>query len=87
MKLLVVDLSQEQSLWILNQEQWTPLELDLLVNSSDPITSFSDKLVLVTTGLKVIILKVLNLLTQYSMLLEKKLKVAIASKVSKSLTP
>ena len=41
----------------------------------------------VTTGLKVIILKVLNLLIQFSMLLEKKLKVAIAYKVSKYATP
>ena len=42
---------------------------------------------LVTTGLKVITLKVLNSLTQSSMLSEKKLKVAIASKVSKYATP
>jgi len=86
MKLLVVDLYQELFLWISNLEPWTLLELDHLVNSSDLITSFSDKLVLVTIGLKVIILKVLNLLTQFLMLLEKKLKVAIASKVSKSHT-
>lgn len=79
----MVDLSQELSLWTLNLEQWTPLELDLSVNSSDPITSFSDKLELVTTGPKDITLKVLNSLTQYSMSSEKKLKVAIASKVSK----
>ena len=82
-KLLVVDLSQELFLWILNPEQWTLLELDLLVNSSDPITSFSDKLVQVTTGPKDITLKELNLLIQFLMSSEKKLKVAIASKVSK----
>ena len=82
----MVDLSQELFSWILNQEQWTPSELDHSDNFSDQITLFSVKLVLVTTGPKVTILKVLNLLTLYSMLLEKKLKVAIASKVSKLLT-
>jgi hypothetical protein len=56
----VVDLSQELFLWISNLEQWTPLELDHSVNFSDQITSFSDKLVLVTIGLKFNILKVLN---------------------------
>ena len=56
----VVDSFQEPFLWISNQEQWTQLELDLSVNSSDQITSFSDKLVLVTIGLKDITLKVLN---------------------------
>jgi hypothetical protein len=40
----------------------------------------------VTTGLKVITQKVLNLSIQFLMLLEKKLKVVIASKVSKSHT-
>jgi len=74
---------QELSLWILNQEQWTPLELDHSVNSSDQITSFSDKLELVTIGPKVTILKELNSLTQFSMLLEKKLKDVIAFKDSK----
>jgi len=86
MKLPVVDLFQELSLWISNLVQWTPLELDLSVNFSDLITLFSDKLVLVITGLKDITLKVLNLLIQFLTLLEKKLKDAIASKVSKSLT-
>jgi hypothetical protein len=61
--------------------------LDLSVNSSDPTTSFSVKLVLVTTGPKVTTLKVLSLLTPFSTSLEKKPKVAIASKVSKSPTP
>jgi len=87
MKPLEVDSSQELSLWILNQEQWTPSELDHSVNFSDLITLFSDKLVPVTTGLKVTILKVLNLSILYSMLLEKKLKVVIVYKDSKSLTP
>jgi len=78
---------QELSLWILNQEQWTQLELDHLVNFSDQTTSFSVKLELVTTGLKVTTPKELNLLIQYSMLWEKKLKVVIAFKDFKLLTP
>ena len=86
-KLPEVDTFQEPSLWISNQELWTQLELDHSVNFSDQTTSSSDKLVLVTTGLKVIILKELNSSTQFLMLLEKKLKVAIAFKVSKSPTP
>ena len=64
MKQQVVDLFQELSLWISNQEQWIPLELDHLVNFSDQITLFLDKLELVTIGQKDIILKVLNLLIQ-----------------------
>ena len=52
-----------------------------------PDTSFSVKLVLVTTGPKVTTLRVPSLLTPFSTSLEKKPKVAIASKVSKSLTP
>jgi hypothetical protein len=73
-------------LWISNPEQWTPLELVHSVNFSDLTTSSSVKLVLVTTGLKVTTLKVLNLLIPFSMLLEKKLKDAIVFKVSKLLT-
>jgi len=60
MKPLVEDTSPELFSWIWNQVPWIPLELDLSVNSSDPITSFSDKLELVTIGLKDIILKELN---------------------------
>ena len=86
MKLLVVDSSQELSLWILNLEQWTLSELDHSVNFSDQITLFSDKQVLVTIGLKDIIPKVQNLLTPFLTLSEKKLKVAIVFKDSKSLT-
>jgi hypothetical protein len=86
MKQLVVVMSPELSLWISNQEQWTLLELVLSVNSSDLTTSSSVKPVLVTTGPRVTIPKVQNLLTPYSMLLEKKLKDAIVFKVSKSLT-
>jgi len=78
------DMSQELSLWILNQVPWTLSELVHSVNSSDQITSFSDKPELVTIGLKVIILKELNSLTQFLMLSEKKLKVVIAYKDSKS---
>ena len=80
------DMYQELSLWILNQELWTLLELDHSVNFSDQIILFSDKLEQEITGLKVTILKELNLLTQSSMLLEKKLKDVIAYKDSKSLT-
>merc|ERR1712139_546641 len=79
----VVDTSQEPSSWILSQEPWTPSELDHSVNSSDQTTSFSDKLVPVTTGPRVTTPKELSSLTQSSMLSEKKPKVAIASKVSK----
>ena len=83
MKQLEEDTSQELSLWISNQEPWIQLELDHSVNFSDQTTSFSDKLELVTTGLKVTTLKELNSLIPSSTSLEKKLKVAIASKVSK----
>ena len=55
-------------------------------NYSGQITSFLDKPEPVITGLKDIILKELNLLTQFLMLSEKKLKDVIASKDSKSLT-
>merc|ERR1712195_139304 len=82
-KPLVEDMFQEPSLWISNQEQWTPSELDHSDNSSDQTTSSSDKLVPVTTGPRDITPKVLSLLTQFLMLSERKLKVAIASKVSK----
>merc|ERR1712139_165299 len=83
----VVDTSQEPSSWISNQEPWTPSELDHSVNSSDQTTSFSDKLVPVTTGPRVITPRVLSSSTQSSMSSERKPKVAIASKVSRSPTP
>merc|ERR1712147_547316 len=83
----VVDTSQEPSLWISNQEPWTPSELDHSVNSSDQTTSSSDKPVPVTTGPRVITLKVLSSSTPSSMSSERKPKVAIASKVSRSPTP
>ena len=79
-------MSPEPFLWTQNQEPWTQLELDHSVNSSDLITSFSDKPEPVITGLKDIIPKELNLLIQFQMLLEKKLKVVTAFKVSKSPT-
>ena len=60
MKLPVDVMFQELSLWILNQVLWTLSELVHSDNSSDQITSFSDKPEPVTTGLKVIILKELN---------------------------
>jgi len=73
-------MSQEQSLWISNQEPWTVLELDHLDNSSDQITSFLDKLEQETIGQKVTTQKELNLLIQYLMLLEKKPKDVIVYK-------
>lgn len=85
MKPLVDAMFQEPYLWILNQVLWTQSELDHLVNFSDLTTSFLAKQEQGTTGPKDTIQKVLNLLTQYSMLSEKKLKVVIASKDSRSL--
>jgi hypothetical protein len=85
-KLLEEDMFPELSLWILNQVPWTLSELVLSVNYLDQITLSLVKPELVTIGLKVTILKVLNLLIQFLMLSEKKLKVVIASKVSKSPT-
>merc|ERR1712160_231993 len=86
-KPLEEDTSQEPSSWISNQEPWTPSELDHSVNSSDQTTLSSDKPVPVTTGPRVITPKVLNSSPPSSMLSERKPKVAIASKVSRSPTP
>merc|ERR1712166_883992 len=83
----VADTSQEPSSWILSQVPWTPSELDHSDNSSDQTTSSSDKPVPVTIGPRVITPKVLSSSTQSSMSSERKPKVAIASKVSKSPTP
>merc|ERR1711977_599171 len=80
------DTSQEPSSWISNQEPWTPSEPDHSVNSSDQTTSFSDKPELVTTGPRAITPRVLSSSTQSLMLSERKPKVAIASKVSRSPT-
>ena len=79
-------MSQELFLWIQNQEQWTQLEQDHSDNSSDQTTSSSVKPEQVTTGPKDIILKELNLLTQFSMSSEKKLKDVTVYKDSKSPT-
>lgn len=79
-------MSQEPSLWIWSQEQWTPLELDPSDNFSDLTTSSSVKPEPETTGPRDITLKELNSLTQSSMLPENKPKDATASKVSKLLT-
>merc|ERR1711881_816663 len=83
----VEDTSQEPSSWILSQEPWTPSELDHSVNSSDQTTSSSDKLVPVTTGPRVTTPRVPSSSTPSSMSSERRLKVAIAFKVSKSPTP
>merc|ERR1711988_1323724 len=82
-KPLVADTSQEPSSWISSPEPWTPSELDLSVNSSDPTTSFSVKLVPVTTGPRVTTPRVLSSSTPSSMSSVRRLKVAIAFKVSK----
>ena len=86
MKPLVAVMSQEPSSWTWNQEPWTQSELDHLDNSSDQTTSSSDKLELVTIGLKDITPKELNWLTQFLMLSEKKPKDATVFKDSKSPT-
>merc|ERR1712176_1408851 len=86
-KLPVVDSSQELSSWISNQERWTLSELAHSVNSSDQTTSSSVRPVPVTTGPRVTTPKVPNLLTPSSTLSERRPKVAIVSKVSKSPTP
>ena len=80
------DMSQEPFLWIQNQEQWIQLELDLSVNYSDQITLSSVKPEPVTIGPKDIILKEPNLLIQFLMLSEKKLKDVTVYKDSKSPT-
>merc|ERR1712048_422391 len=84
---LVEDTSQEPSSWISSQEPWTQLEPDHSVNFSDQTTSSSDKPVLVTTGPRVTTPRVPSLSTPSSMSSERKLKVVIASKVSRSPTP
>merc|ERR1712003_560120 len=86
-KPLVAVMSQEPSSWILSQEPWTPSEPDHSVSSSDQTTSSSDRLVPVTTGPRVTTLRVPSSSTPSSMSSERKLKVAIASKVSRSPTP
>merc|ERR1711998_171426 len=58
-------------------------ELDHSDNFSDQTTLFSDKLVPVTTGPRVTIPRELSSLTPSLMSSERKLKVAIASKVSR----
>merc|ERR1712110_1380627 len=83
----VAVMSQEPSLWILSQEPWTPLEPAHSDSSSDQTTSSSDRPVPVTTGPRVTTLKVLSSLTPSSMLSERKLKVATASRASRSPTP
>merc|ERR1711904_177006 len=81
------DTSQEPSLWILSQEPWTQSEPDHSVNSSDQTTSSSDKPEPVTTGLRVTTPREPSSSTQSSMSSERKPKVAIASKDSRSPTP
>merc|ERR1712159_394182 len=83
----VEDTSPEQSSWISSQEPWTPSEPDHSVSSSDQTTSSSDKLVPVTTGPRVITPREPSSSTPSSMSSERKPKVAIASRDSRSPTP
>ena len=87
MKPLVVNMSCVLCWWISSQGQWSPSVLDLPANFSEPKTSSSVKLVSVTTGPRVITLRVLSSFTPFLMSLEKKPNSAIASKVSQSPTP
>ena len=79
-----VGTSPEPSLWTSSQAQWTPSEQDHSVNCSDPITSFLVRLVPVTIGPKDITLKVPNSSIQCLMLSERKLKVVIVCRDSRS---
>merc|ERR1712166_827731 len=81
------DTCQEPSSWISSQVQWTLSEPDHSDNSSDQTTSSSDKLVPVTTGPRDITPRVPSLSTPSLMSSERKLRVAIAFKVSRSPTP
>merc|ERR1712010_68658 len=81
------DTSQEPSSWILSQVPWTPSEPDPSVSSSDQTTSCSDRPEPVTTGLRVTTPRELSSSTPSSMSSERRLKVATASKVSRSPTP
>merc|ERR1712072_753621 len=83
----VEDTSQEPSSWILSQEPWTPSEPDHSVNSSDQTTSSSDKPVPETTGPRVTTPREPSSSIPSSMSSERKPKVAIASKDSRSPTP
>merc|ERR1712159_727412 len=83
----VEDTSQEPSSWILSQEPWTPSEPDHSDSSSDQTTSSSDRLVPVTTGPRVTTLRVLSSSTPSSMSSERRLRVAIAFRASRSPTP
>merc|ERR1712113_689754 len=82
----VVDTSQEPSSWISSQVPWMPSEPAHSVNSSDQTTSSSDRPVPVTTGPRVTTPRELSSSTPSSMSSERKLRAAIASKVSKSPT-
>ena len=77
---------QEPSQLIQNQVQWIQSELVHSVNYSDQIILSSVNQVLVTAGLRVTTLKVLNQLMLFQMLLERKLNHVIAYKVSNQFT-
>merc|ERR1711935_308346 len=81
------DTCQEPSSWISSQEPWTLSELDHSDNSSDQTTSSSDRPVPATTGPRDITPRVPSSSTPSLMSSERKLRVAIAFKVSRSPTP
>merc|ERR1711957_159000 len=85
-KPLVAVTSPEPSSWISSPEPWTPSEPVPSDNSSDPITSFSDRPVPVTTGPRDITPRVPSSLTPSSMSSVRKLRAVIASRVSRSPT-
>merc|ERR1712032_1754857 len=83
----VAVMSQEPSLWILSQVPWTPSEPDHSVSSSDQTTSSSVRPVPVTTGPRVTTSREPSSLTPSSMSSERRLRVAIAFRDSRSPTP
>merc|ERR1712128_318072 len=82
---LVASLSPEPFWLILSLAPWTVLDPDLMEESSDQTTLFSDKVVPVITGPRDITQKVLNWWTLCSTLSERRLKDVTASKAFNSL--
>ena len=80
MKLPVVNMSLALFWSIWSQEPWTPSDQVPSAKSSVPITLFLDSQELVTTGLKAITQKVLNLLILFLMLFAKNQNPAIVFK-------
>jgi len=76
----------ELSSWILSLVLWTVSELDLMGRSSALTTLCLGSLVLVTTGPRVITLRVLSSLILFLMLSGRRLRTVTAFKVSKYAT-